>query len=52
MNGTFEGEGTLKLFRTNAEQLPEEIKKPGRGLSIDMEAEGWIFKTVSSGVSR
>ncbi|MEY4034583.1 MAG: hypothetical protein RL492_1777, partial [Verrucomicrobiota bacterium] len=52
VNGTFEGEGTLKLFRTNAEQLPEEIKKPGRGLSIDMEAEGWIFKTVSSGVSR
>jgi hypothetical protein len=52
VNGTFEGEGTLKLFRTNAEQLPEEIKKPGRGLSIDMEAEGWIFKTVSAGVSR
>lgn len=52
VNGTFEGEGTLKLFRTNAEQLPEEIQKPGRGLNIDMEAEGWIFKTVPTGVTR
>ena len=52
VNGTFEGEGTLKLFRTNTEQLPDEIKKPGRGLNIDMEAEGWIFKTVPSGVTR
>jgi hypothetical protein len=52
VNGTFEGEGTLKLFRTNAEPLPEEIKKPGRGLTIDMEAEGWIFKTVPTGVTR
>jgi hypothetical protein len=53
VNGTFEGEGTLKLFRTNTEPLPDEIKKPGRGLNIDMEAEGWIFKAVpGSGVSR
>jgi hypothetical protein len=52
VNGNFEGEGTLKLFRTNAEQLPEEIQKPGRGLNIDMEAEGWIFKTVPTGVTR
>jgi hypothetical protein len=52
VNGTFEGEGTLKLFRTNAEELPDEIKKPGRGLTIDMEAEGWIFKTVPAGVTR
>jgi len=52
VNGTFEGEGTLKLFRTNAEPLPDEIKKPGRGLSIDMEAEGWIFKTVRDSISR
>jgi hypothetical protein len=52
VNKTFEGEGTLKLFRTNAEPLPEEIKKPGRGLTIDMEAEGWIFKTVPTGVTR
>ena len=52
VNNTFEGEGTLKLFRTNAEPLPDEIKNPGRGLSIDMEAEGWIFKTVRDGVSR
>jgi hypothetical protein len=32
--------------------LPDEIKMPGRGLNIDMEAEGWIFKTVPIGVTR
>ena len=52
VKGEFEGEGTLKLFRVNSEPLPDEIKKPGRGLNIDMEAEGWIFKTVPNSVSR
>ena len=53
VNGTFEGEGTLKLFRTNADPLPKEIENPGRKLTIDMQAEGWIFKTVTGpGISR
>jgi hypothetical protein len=47
VNGTFEGEGTLKLFRVNSDPLPKEIENPGRKLTIDMQAEGWIFKTVT-----
>jgi hypothetical protein len=46
VKGEFEGEGTLKLFRVNSEPLPKEIENPGRKLTIDMQAEGWIFKTV------
>jgi hypothetical protein len=52
LKGQYQGEGSLKLFRVNAEPLPDEIKNPGRGLNIDMQAEGWIFKTVNSTVSR
>jgi hypothetical protein len=46
VKGEFVGEGTLKLFRVNTEPLPKEIENPGRRLTIDMQAEGWIFKTV------
>ena len=53
MKGEFVGEGTLKLFRVNSDPLPKEIENPGRKLTIDMQAEGWIFKTVAGpGVSR
>ncbi len=53
VKGEFEGEGTLKLFRVNTEPLPKEIEKPGRNLTIDMQAEGWIFKTVpAAGAAR
>ena len=47
VKGDFVGEGTLKLFRVNSEPLPKEIENPGRKLTIDMQAEGWIFKTVA-----
>jgi len=52
VKGEYEGEGTLKLFRVNNEPLPDEIKNPGRGLTIDMEADGWIFRTVRDSASR
>jgi Grx4 family monothiol glutaredoxin len=53
VKGEFVGEGTLKLFRVNSDPLPKEIEHPGRKLTIDMQAEGWIFKTVAGpGVSR
>ena len=42
----YEGEGTLKLFRCSADPLPAEITKDTRGLKIDMQAEGWIFKVT------
>lgn len=44
--GQYEGEGTLKLFRCSADPLPAEITKDKRGLNIDMQAEGWIFKVT------
>jgi hypothetical protein len=47
VKGEFVGEGTLKLFRVNSDPLPKEIENPGRKLTIDMQAEGWIFKTVA-----
>ena len=43
-DGEYEGEGTLKLFRCNADPLPAGIERDKRGLNIDMEAKGWIFK--------
>ena len=42
--GEYEGEGKLKLFRCSADPLPAEITKDTRGLNIDMDATGWIFK--------
>jgi hypothetical protein len=46
VNGQYEGEGTLKLFRCSAEPVPAEVTKDKRGLNIDMEAAGWIFKVT------
>ena len=46
VNGQYEGEGKLKLFRCGADPLPAEITKDTRGLNIDMEAKGWIFKVT------
>jgi len=46
VNGQYEGEGTLKLFRCSADPLPPEIAKDTRGLKIDMRADGWIFKVT------
>lgn len=46
VKGEYEGEGKLKLFRCSAEPLPAEILKDKRGLNIDMEAAGWIFKVT------
>ena len=46
VKGEYEGEGTLKLFRCNADPLPAEITKDTRGLNIDMQADGWIFKVT------
>jgi len=43
-DGEYEGEGKLKLFRCNADPLPAGIERDKRGLNIDMEAAGWIFK--------
>ena len=48
VKGEFVGEGTLKLFRVNSDPIPKEIENPGRKLTIDMQAEGWIFKTVTA----
>jgi len=44
VDGQYEGEGKLKLFRCNADSLPEGLGRDKRGLNIDMEAQGWIFK--------
>jgi hypothetical protein len=44
--GQYEGEGKLKLFRCSADPLPPEILKDKRGLDIDMDAAGWIFKVT------
>ena len=44
VDGQYEGEGKLKLFRCNADPLPEGLGRDKRGLNIDMEAQGWIFK--------
>ena len=46
VNGQYEGEGSLKLFRCNGDALPAEVAKDTRGLDIDMEAKGWIFKVT------
>ena len=46
VKGEYEGEGTLKLFRCGSDPLPAEIAKDTRGLNIDMEAAGWIFKVT------
>jgi hypothetical protein len=46
VGGQYEGEGKLKLFRCNADPLPAEIARDKRGLNIDMEAAGWIFKVT------
>jgi len=46
VNGQYEGEGKLRLFRCGADPLPAEITKDTRGLNIDMEAKGWIFKVT------
>lgn len=46
VDGQYVGEGKLKLFRCNADPLPAEIARDKRGLNIDMEAAGWIFKVT------
>ena len=46
VNGQYEGEGTLKLFRCNADPLPAGVARDKRDLDIDMEAKGWIFKVT------
>ena len=46
VNGQYEGEGKLKLFRCNADPLPAGVGRDKRGLDIDMEAKGWIFKVT------
>jgi hypothetical protein len=46
VKGEYEGEGKLKLFRCSADPLPAEVTKDTRGLNIDMEAAGWIFKVT------
>ena len=46
VNGQYEGEGTLKLFRCNADPLPAGVGRDKRDLDIDMEAKGWIFKVT------
>ena len=50
--GKYVGEGSLKLFRTTNDPVPDEIKNPGRGLNIDMQAEGWVFEATKPGTSR
>ena len=47
VNGQYEGEGTLKLFRCSADPLPAGVGRDKRGLNIDMDAKGWIFKVTS-----
>ena len=46
VNGQYEGEGKLKLFRCNSDPLPAGVGRDKRGLNIDMEAKGWIFKVT------
>jgi hypothetical protein len=46
VNGQYEGEGKLKLFRCNSDPLPAGVGRDKRGLDIDMEAKGWIFKVT------
>jgi hypothetical protein len=46
VDGQYEGEGKLKLFRCSTEPVPAEVTKDKRGLNIDMEAAGWIFKVT------
>ena len=46
VKGEYEGEGKLKLFRCSTEPVPAEITKDKRGLNIDMQATGWIFKVT------
>jgi hypothetical protein len=46
VNGQYEGEGKLKLFRCNSDPLPAGVGRDKRGLDIDMEARGWIFKVT------
>ena len=48
----FVGEGSLKLFRTTNDPVPEEIQNPGRNLTIDMQAEGWVFEATRSSTAR
>ncbi len=50
--GAFVGEGSLKLFRTTNDPVPEEIQNPGRGLNIDMQAEGWVFEATKATTGR
>ena len=47
VNGQYEGEGKLKLFRCSADPLPAGVGQDKRGLDIDMEAKGWIFKVTA-----
>ena len=47
VNGQYEGEGKLKLFRCNADPLPAGVARDKRGLDIDMDAKGWIFKVTA-----
>jgi hypothetical protein len=46
VNGQYEGEGKLKLFRCNSDPLPAGVGRDKRDLDIDMEAKGWIFKVT------
>ena len=46
VNGQYEGEGKLKLFRCNSDPLPAGVARDKRDLDIDMEAKGWIFKVT------
>jgi len=46
VNGQYEGEGKLKLFRCNSDPLPAGVGRDKRGLDIDMEAKDWIFKVT------
>jgi hypothetical protein len=46
VDGQYEGEGTLKLFRCSADPLPAGVGRDKRGLNIDMDAKGWIFKVT------
>ncbi len=50
--GKIVGEGSLKLFRTTNDPIPDEIQNPGRGLNIDMQAEGWVFEATKAGGGR
>ena len=47
VNGQYEGEGKLKLFRCSADPLPAGVGQDKRGLDIDMDAKGWIFKVTA-----